>query len=217
MVQTTIYGVIKNYPVPSIQRLPVYLRYLKKLKTNSETSVSCTKIADELGQLSVQVRKDLAITGITGRPKVGYRIIDLIEAIEMFLGWNRITRAFLVGAGSLGSAILGYQGFSEFGLDIVAAFDTDPNKLGTKIHGCPVHHTDELTCMGKDKNIDVGILTVPAAAAQVAADLLVNVGVRGIWNYTPILLELPGRVICEHVKLSASFAVLSCAIKNQPQ
>lgn len=203
---------VKNYPVPSIQRLPVYLRFLKEQRLKGETGVSCTKIAEELGQLSVQVRKDLAITGISGRPKVGYKIDDLIEAIETFLGWNGKTRAFLVGAGSLGSAILGYQGFSAFGLEVVAAFDTNREKLGTTIHGCPVHHIDELTCMGLDKKIDIGILTVPAHVAQSVAKLLVDVGVRGIWNYTPVRLELPDNIVCEQVKLSASFAVLSRAL-----
>jgi len=182
-----------------------------------ETGVSCTKIAEELGQLSVQVRKDLAITGISGRPKIGYKIDDLIEAIEAFLGWNVKTRAFLIGAGSLGSAILGYQGFSAFGLEIVAAFDTNKEKLGTVIHGCPVHHIDKLTCMGLDKKIDIGILTVPAKAAQSVAKLLVDVGVRGIWNYTPVRLELPSHIVCEQVKLSASFAVLSRALITHRQ
>ncbi|MCL2347931.1 MAG: redox-sensing transcriptional repressor Rex [Planctomycetaceae bacterium] len=205
----------KNYPIPSIQRLPVYLRFLKELRLQGEEGVSCTKIADELGQLSVQVRKDLAITGLAGRPKVGYKVKELITAIETFLGWDKEMRAFLVGAGSLGSAILGYSGFVKFGLHVIAAFDTDQDKVGKTIHHCPVHHLDELTCMGNDKKIDIGILTVPSGAAQSVANLLVDVGVRGIWNYTPIRLTLPDHVICEQVKLSASFAVLSSALKSQ--
>ena len=202
-------GKSKNYPIPSIQRLPVYLRFLKEQRLLGETGVSCTQIAEELGQLSVQVRKDLAITGITGRPKVGYGINELITAIEVFLGWDHTTRAFLVGAGSLGSAILGYRGFVSFGLEVIAAFDIDREKLGKKIHDCPVHHIDEMIAMGRDKQIDIGILTVPAQAAREVANLLVEVGVRGIWNYTPVRLELPEHIVCEHVKLSESFAVLS--------
>jgi len=201
--------VFKNYPIPSIQRLPIYLRFLKEQRLQGETGVSCTQIADELGQLSVQVRKDLAITGISGRPKVGYRIDELIHAIEVFLGWDRTTRAFLIGAGSLGSAILGYQGFVSFGLQVVAAFDNDPSKLGRMIHRCPIHHIDEIVDRGLGAQIDIGILTVPADAAQSVAKLLVDVGVKGIWNYTPIRLDLPDHVACEQVKLSASFAVLS--------
>ena len=206
---------IKNYPIPSIQRLPIYLRFLKEQRLLGEKSVSCTQIADELGQLSVQVRKDLAITGISGRPKVGYQIDDLINAIEVFLGWDKTTHAILVGAGSLGSAILGYKGFTSFGLQIVAAFDNDPNKWGKMIHSCQIFPIDEMNGMKLAPKIDIGILTVPAGAAQSVAKRLVDVGVKGIWNYTPIRLDLPDHVACEQVKLSASFAVLSRTIISQ--
>lgn len=205
---------MKTFPIPSIQRLPVYLRFLKGQQAKGDQVVSCTRIAEEFGQLSVQVRKDLSITGITGRPKVGYRISELTEAIESFLGWNGRTTAFLIGAGSLGSAILGYEGFSEHGLSIIAAFDNNRGKIGTRIHGCPVYEINAIFECASGLNVDIGILTVPAAAAQSAADLLVKVGVRAIWNYTPRRLELPKSIVCEDVKLSASFAVLTSRMKN---
>jgi redox-sensing transcriptional repressor len=204
----------KSYPVPSIQRLPVYLRFLKELSDDGETVVSCTRIAEEFGQLSVQVRKDLAITGITGRPKVGFRIDELIKAVESFLGWDELSPAVLIGAGSLGSAILGYKGFVEHGLDIIAAFDNDSEKIGKKIHGCPVEDIEKLTHYGKKGEVLIGILTVPAEFAQEIADLLVGIGVQGIWNYTPVRLDLPETVVCEDVKLSASFAVLSSRLRR---
>lgn len=206
---------MKTFPIPSIQRLPVYLRFLKEQQERGEQVVSCTRIAEEFGQLSVQVRKDLSITGITGRPKVGYRISELTEAIESFLGWNSRITAFLIGAGSLGSAILGYEGFSEHGLSIVAAFDTDREKVGTSIHDCPVYDIGDIFECASGMNLDIGILTVPAAVAQSAANLLVKVGVRAIWNYTPTRLELPSKIVCEDAKLSASFAVLSSRMKNR--
>ncbi len=207
----------KSFPVPSIQRLPVYLRFLKEQRNRGEVLVSCTRIAEELGQLSVQVRKDLAITDISGRPKVGYHIADLIEAIENFLGWNTETTAYLIGVGSLGSAILGYDGFLEHGLRIVAAFDVDPNKIGRTVHRCPVLDVKSIvTDIQRDRTqpIDVGILTVPVAVAQESASLLLQVGVKAIWNYTPVRLDLPRDIICENVKLSASFAVLSSRLKQ---
>lgn len=206
---------VKSFPIPSIQRLPVYLRFLKEQQRRGEMLVSCTRIADEFGQLSVQVRKDLSITGITGRPKVGYRINELIDAIEEFLGWNQKTNAFLIGAGSLGSAILGYEGFVEHGLKIMAAFDVNPEKIGQTIHDCPVYNLNEILERGRDNDIDIGILTVPSSAAQEAASLLLQIGVRGIWNYTPVRLDIPGEIICEEVKLSASFAVLSSRLKKR--
>ncbi len=205
---------VKSFPIPSIQRLPVYLRFLKEQQGRGEALISCTRIADEFGQLSVQVRKDLSITGISGRPKIGYRVDELVEAIELFLGWDSSTAAFLVGAGSLGSAILGYDGFADHGLRIVAAFDTDPQKIGQTIHRCPVFDLKELVERGKDLPIEIGILTVPSSAAQEVARMLIQVGVRGIWNYTPVRLEIPSDVVCEEVKLSASFAVLSSRLKK---
>jgi len=204
----------RNFPLPSIQRLPVYLRFLKEQRDRGELVVSCTRIAEEFGQLSVQVRKDLAITGIIGRPKVGYKIGELIDAIEDFLGWNTKTIACLVGAGSLGKAILGYEGFVEHGLDIRCAFDIAPNVVGTTIHGCPVYDFSEIEKIGAQHQFAVGILTVPATAAQWVANMLVKTGVQAFWNYTPARLELPPNVICENVKLSASFAVLSRCMKN---
>ncbi|MGL6195962.1 MAG: redox-sensing transcriptional repressor Rex [Thermoguttaceae bacterium] len=204
----------KNFPLPSIQRLPVYLRFLKELRDKGEMSVSCTQIADEFGQLSVQVRKDLSITGIIGRPKVGYKIAELIESIEEFLGWNRRTVACLVGAGSLGSAILGYSGFSQLGLDIVCAFDADKSKIGKKIHERPVYDFSKLADFAEEFKFEMGIITCPAPAAQDVANALVASGVRAIWNYTPVRLELPDNVICEDVKLSASLAVLSSRMRG---
>jgi redox-sensing transcriptional repressor len=206
---------IKLFPIPSIQRLPVYLRFLKEQQSRGEVLVSCTRIAEEFGQLSVQVRKDLSITGTSGRPKVGYRINELIEAIEDFLGWNRKINAFLVGAGSLGSAILGYAGFAEHGLNIVAAFDTDPVKIGNTIHHCPVYDINQMIEMGKKTAIEIGILTVPFSAAQETANMMIQIGVLGIWNYTPIRLDIPPEIVCEEVKLSASFATLSCRLKKR--
>jgi len=205
----------RNFPVPSIQRLPVYLRFLKEQRDRGESVVSCTRIAEEFGQLSVQVRKDFSITGIIGRPKVGYKITALIDAIEDFLGWNTKTSACLVGAGSLGKAILGYRGFAEHGLDIRCAFDVAPEVIGTMIHGCPVHSISEMKTIGTQHQFVVGILTVPAPAAQKTANILLEIGVQAFWNYTPVQLELPQGVICENVKLSASFAVLSRRMKSK--
>ena len=204
----------RTFPLPSIQRLPVYLRFLKEQQDKGESVVSCTRIAEEFGQLSVQVRKDLSITGIIGRPKVGYKIAELIEAIEDFLGWNSKTTACLVGAGSLGSAILGYEGFVEHGLDIFCAFDTDPDKIGSTIHGRPVYDILDMGKIGRENRIEIGILTVPALAAQSAANALLDIGIQAFWNYTPVRLDLPEGTICEEVKLSASFAVLSSRMKN---
>jgi redox-sensing transcriptional repressor len=211
---------VRNLPTPSVQRLPVYLRLLKEARDRGDDVVSCTRIAEEFGQRSVQVRKDLAITGVSGRPKVGYRVDELIEAIESFLGWDVKTTAFLVGVGNLGRAILNYEGFVEHGLDVAAAFDANPALFGQEINGRVVLPLDQIASTAarfreEGRVVEMGIVTVPARAAQPVADKLVEIGVRAIWNYAPVRLDLPGDVVYEEVKLSASFAVLTNRLRRR--
>ena len=200
------------FPQPSIRRLPAYLRMLRQLKKEGGVRVSCTRIANELALDSTQVRKDLALTGITGKPRVGYELNSLIEAIETFLGWDRLADAFLVGAGSLGRALMGYEGFANFGLNIVAAFDVDEDKIGKSIFGRMVHPMRSMPDLVRSGGVPLGILTVPAFAAQSAAETMVMSGLAGIWNFAPVKLDLPPSVAVENVELSSSFAVLSIGL-----
>jgi redox-sensing transcriptional repressor len=211
---------LKATPLPSVRRLPAYLRLLYEHQARGRDVVSCTHIADDLGLVSVQVRKDLSITGIVGKPKVGYQIDELIAAIEEFLGWNNTRDAFLVGAGCLGAALLGYEGFGEFNLNVLAGFDVDPAKIGTQIHGKDVFAMAKLPNLVKRMHVLIGILTVPAAAAQEAADAMILSGMRAIWNYTSARLRVPDSVVVEDVKLAASLAALSSrlaeSLRKQP-
>ncbi len=199
----------RHFPHPSIRRLPSYLRLLRRLVVDGAQKVSCTRIARELDLDSTQVRKDLALTGITGRPRVGYELSPLVEAIERFLGWNTASAAFLVGAGSLGKALIGYDNFRGCGLNIVAAFDVSEEKIGQDIFGRKVRRLEELPAFARESGVRLGVLTVPGSAAQGAADVMVAAGVRGIWNFAPVKLDLPGSVLVENVELVSSFAVLS--------
>jgi redox-sensing transcriptional repressor len=185
------------------------LQLLYSLQVRGRNVVSCTKISDELGLSSIQVRKDLAATGIVGKPKVGYEIPALINAIRDFLGMNNTSDAFLVGVGCLGGALLGYDGFQEFNLNLVAGFDINSEKIGTEIHGKPIFALEKFPELAERMHILIGILTVPAAVAQDVANLMVLSGIRAIWNYTPKKLEVPDIVVVEDVKLAASLAVLS--------
>ncbi len=125
----------KAVPEPTLKRLPLYHRFLKEVQGSGKETVSCTDIGAELSLDPTQVRKDLETAGINGRPRVGYLVGNVIEGIEEFLGWKKVNEAFLVGAGSMGAALLGYHKFEECGLKIVAAFDTDAGKIGKRIHG----------------------------------------------------------------------------------
>ena len=151
-----------------------------------------------------------------GRPRIGYVLANVIEGLEQFLGWNNINDAFLVGAGSMGSALLGYRKFEQCGLKIVAAFDLDPSKIGRQIHGKHVLPLDKLPNLAQRMHILIGIITVPAAEAQAVADLMVAGGIRAIWNFAPIRLHTPEHVIVHNEDLYCSLAALSQKLFTDP-
>jgi redox-sensing transcriptional repressor len=192
-----------------VERLPLYLQYLKSQKSVLGVTVSATTIARELGLGEVQVRKDLCAISGAGRPKVGYIVDELIAHLEGFLGYHSVTKAVIVGAGKLGNALYDYQGFKEYGLEIVSAFDCNPEKIGEQPSGQIVRSTAELSDFCKENDIKIGIITVPAKSAQAVCDLLVECGILAIWNFAPIRLEVPKQVLLQHENMAASLAVLS--------
>ncbi|HEY3396497.1 MAG TPA: redox-sensing transcriptional repressor Rex [Armatimonadota bacterium] len=200
---------IKVIPEPSLRRLPRYHRYLRTEAERGRAIVSCTHIALELRLDPTQVRKDLAYTGIAGKPKVGYEVPALIQAIEVFLGWDAVTDAVLVGAGSLGAALLGYEGFRQHNLNLIAAFDVNPTKVGRTVHDVLVRPLEDLTDLVRREHVHLGIIATPAEAAQDVADRLVAGGIQAIWNFAPASLTLPEGVILENQQLSIGLAVLS--------
>jgi redox-sensing transcriptional repressor len=199
----------REIPEPTLRRLPQYCHYLTTLIRDGVGTVSCSQIGAELALPPIQVRKDLQIAGIGGRPKVGYSVPALVNALETYLGWNNAKEAFLIGAGKLGTALLGYPRFSKFGLNIVAAFDVDPAKIGQSIRDCLVLPLDKLPDLARRMSIHIGILTVPAAAAQATANLLVNSGIVAIWNFAPLTLKVPKNIIVHNEDLYSSLATLS--------
>jgi redox-sensing transcriptional repressor len=201
--------------VPTLRRLAGYYHYLKQIEGTGRDYVSCTRIAEHLQLDPTQVRKDIETTGLVGKPKVGYPVRRLIESIESFLGWDRLTDAFLVGAGNLGAALVGYTRFNRYGLNIVAAFDIDPAKIGTRINGRDVLPLDKLTNLARRMHVAVGIITTPAEVAQTVANLMGAGGIRAIWNFAPVTLDVADEVIVENVSLASSLAVLSSRIARR--
>lgn len=199
----------QTIPIPSVKRLPSYLRIVRQAKENGEKSISATRLASELSLKPIQVRKDLASTGVEGRPKTGFPIDELIVSITHALGWDNSTDALIIGAGNLGSAIAAYDGFSAYGLRIVAIFDKDPRKIGQRIGGLEVLPVDTIYQYIKSHRVTIAVITVPAAQAQATADMLVKCGIRGIWNFAPKNLRVPEYVVMQRTDLAASFAVLS--------
>ena len=203
-----------SHPEPTIRRYPAYLRVIRDLMSAGEENISSAVVAEQLGLDPVLTRKDLAMAGVPGRPRRGYPARKLADAIERALGWNKGCGALLVGVGSLGHALLGYTGFAEQNLSIVAAFDADPLMIGQVVHNVRVRAMDDLPAIVADQKIKLGILTVPGTAAQACADALVQAGVVGIWNFTPTQIDVPDGVIVQHVDLAQSLAVLSHAINR---
>ena len=192
-----------------VKRLPSYLQLLRVLQAEGQEYVSGTVLATVHHLEPVIVRKDLAITGIAGTPRLGFRVTELIAAIERFLGWDNQTKAVLVGTGNLGAALLGYRGFENYGLLIVAAFDVDSKKIGKWVHGFKVQSMNQLASFVRRGEIKLGVLTVPTEGARQAADLMIQAGIRGIWNFTPVKLQVPDTVVSQKEDLAEGLAVLS--------
>jgi redox-sensing transcriptional repressor len=183
------------------------------LQREGSAYISGTLIAQELNLEPIQVRKDLAMTGIIGKPKKGYPTEALIMAIERFLGWAQVQDAVLVGVGNLGSALIGYPEFQFHGLNIVAAFDTNPQKIGSRVQGVQVLPADTMDIQVRQFGVKIAILTVPFAAAQSTADVLIKAGIEGIWNFTNVKLKVPPHVVVEKEDLSSGYAMLCVAMQ----
>jgi redox-sensing transcriptional repressor len=183
---------------------------LKTLNNENATTISAPVIAKALNLNEVQVRKDLAaVSSSGGKPKTGFVVSELIFDLEEFLGYDNVTEAVLVGVGQLGKALLSYKGFDGYGLKIVVAFDSDEAVAGMKIGETRVFPVEKLMDLCQRLNVHIGIITVPAQEAQNVCDMLVEAGIRAIWNFAPVHLNVPEHIIVQNENLAASLAVLS--------
>ena len=197
-----------------LKRLPGYLAYLKSLPEGTALHISATALAAALGMGEVQVRKDLAMVSDGGRPKIGYQRDRLIDDIEQFLGYDNTTAAVLIGAGKLGQALLGYGGFDDYGLNILAAFDTAPALERTE-DGKPIYHISQLESFCRSHKVLMGIITVPQAHAQQVCDQLISCGIKAIWNFAPVHLDVPSNILVQSENMATSLAVLSMHLRAQ--
>ena len=195
-----------------LKRLPGYLAYLKNIPEGASVYISATALANALGMGEVQVRKDLAMVSDGGRPKIGYQRENLIEDIEQFLGYDNTTDAVLIGAGKLGQALLGYHGFDEYGLNILAAFDVAPTAEQTE-EGKPIYTMDKLEGFCRLHKVRMGIITVPAQYAQTVCDQLINCGIKAIWSFASAHLEVPANILVQYENMATSLAVLSMHLR----
>ncbi|MGE0534856.1 MAG: redox-sensing transcriptional repressor Rex [Pirellulales bacterium] len=202
-------------PKAVVNRLSLYLRELEHLLRGGQQTISSNRLGRVLGFTDAQVRKDLAYFGHFGHPGIGYRCDELVAAIRRILGTDQPWTVAIVGVGNLGRALLGYKGFSERGFRIVAALDTDPAKIGNKIDGVEVYHVDRLGELARAHRLRLGVIAVPAAAAQQAADQLVAHGIEGILNFAPVTLSLPDHVQRVGVDLAIELEQLTFAVANR--
>lgn len=204
-----------NVPPAVISRLSLYLREVQHLVADGRRTTSSNQLGQRLGFTDAQVRKDLAYFGHFGHPGIGYKCDELIDAIRQILGTDRQWLVALVGVGNLGRALLGYRGFHPQGFRLVAAFDIEPQKVGKSIEGTAVYDMAELAEVVQRENIDLGLIAVPAAHAQAAADQLVAAGVRGIVNFAPVTLSLPEGISQVGVDLARELEQVTFAVANR--
>ena len=198
----------EKIPEPTLRRLPWYLSNAKLMREKGEKYVSSTQISKQINIDASQIAKDLSYVDIAGRTRVGYDIDLLIQVLEDFLGFTNMHKAYLFGVGSLGGALLRDSGLSHFGLQIVGAFDVNPDLVGTKINGIPIYHSDDFEKRMKLDGVNIGVLTVPIAIAQEISDKMIAGGIKAIWNFTPFRIRVPENIVVQNTSLYAHLAVM---------
>lgn len=198
----------EKIPEPTLRRLPWYLSNAKLMREKGEKYVSSTQISKQINIDASQIAKDLSYVDIAGRTRVGYDIDLLIQVLEDFLGFTNMHKAYLFGVGSLGGALLRDSGLSHFGLQIVGAFDVNPDLVGTKINGIPIYNSDDFEKRMKLDGVNIGVLTVPIAIAQEISDKMIAGGIKAIWNFTPFRIRVPENIVVQNTSLYAHLAVM---------
>lgn len=207
-MSTSIRKEADKVPEPTLRRLPWYLSNIKLMKEKGEQYVSSTQISKEINIDASQIAKDLSYVNISGRTRVGYNIDALIEVLESFLGFTNMHKAFLFSVGSLGAALLRDSGLHHFGLEIVAAFDVNPELVGKDLNGIPIFHSDDFEAKMKEYDVNIGVLTVPINIAQEITDKMVDGGIKAVWNFTPFRIRVPENIVVQNTSLYAHLAVM---------
>ena len=187
---------IIQLPEPTLRRLPWYLAYVNMLRTQNVEYVSSTQISRQINVDASQIAKDLSFLNIKGKTRIGYQVENLAVTLSNFLGFHNDHTAFIIGTGSLGSALIQDSGLMQYGLHIVAGFDVNPDIVGKNICGVPIYHISELAERQRQYNAAIGILTVPVG------------GLRAIWNFTPYRIKASEHVVIQNTSIYAHLAVM---------
>ncbi|MBU3091286.1 redox-sensing transcriptional repressor Rex [Clostridium sp. CM028] len=205
----------KNISMAVIKRLPKYHRYLKELLRNDVDRISSKELGEKIGFTASQIRQDLNCFGDFGQQGYGYNVKELLNEISGILGLSKEYKMVIVGAGNIGQAIANYTNFEKLSFNLAGIFDVNPKLIGLKIRDVEVIDLDELARFLKATPIDIGVICVPHISAQKVSDIMVANGVKGIWNFAPVDLEVPVETIVENVHLSESLLTLSCLMNDK--
>lgn len=195
-------------PEPTLRRLPWYLAYLEILKSQNAEFVSSTQISRALSVDASQIAKDLSFLSIKGKTRIGYEVDTLIQTLSDFLGFTRSHKAYVVGTGSLGKALIRDSGLSNYGLEIVAGFDVNPEVIKRDDLGVPIYHIDDIYDVMERNPASIGILTVPAQSAQECADIAIGAGIKAIWNFSPYRVKVAEGVVMANTSIYAHLALI---------
>ena len=201
-------------PEPTLRRLPWYLAYVSILRQEGVGNVSSRTLARDLSVDASQIAKDLSFINIKGKTRIGYDVIELENALRDYLGFGRRHNAVMVGAGSLGAALMCDSGLQHYGLNIVAGIDIKQTLIGKEINGITVHHPAELKSLVEQLNINIGIIAVPVENAQSVAEDLVDAGVRALWNFTPRRIRVADGVVVSNTSIYSHLAVMYNRLAN---
>ena len=207
----------KNISMAVIKRLPKYHRYLQELMKNDVDRISSKELGEKIGFTASQIRQDLNCFGDFGQQGYGYNVKDLYNQISTILGIDKNHSYVIVGAGNIGQAVANYSRFSELGLNLKGIFDANPKMSGIKIRDIEIKDIDELALTLQSEAIDMGVICVPRVNAQKVCDILIENGVKGIWNFAPVDLNVPEGVIVENVHLSESMLTLIYQLNKEEQ
>ncbi len=204
-------------PIPTLERLATYLRYLIDLEASQVETISSTDVEKQTGINAAQFRKDLSYFGEFGKPGVGYNVVELQARIARILKIDQMQPIMVIGAGNLGSALIGYPGLREHKFHIAAAFDKDPAKIGKPQGDLVIQDETHLRQINGKISARIAILCVPASAAQAVAEEAIAAGVRVILNFAPIILRVPERIVVRNVSFLQELAVLSYHLSSDTQ
>lgn len=198
----------EQLPEPTLRRLPWYLAYVKLLESQCVSHVSSTQIAKEINVDPSQIAKDLSFLSVKGKTRIGYEVHTLVKELTDFLGFKHKHNAFMIGVGSLGDALIRDVGLAQYGLNIVAGFDVDDQVVARSDYGVPIYNMSELARRQKEYGVSIGILAVPVEQAQIAANVMIESGLKAIWNFTPFRIKTPAHIVIQNTSIYAHLAVM---------